>query len=173
MQGEQSVGEYKSWAEARNKDVPKVLTEEQKEKKRKNLELLRTKHHLKFDVWVPASSLEKQQEDQRVSEIEAEEDRLSKEEPDAKTGKRKRLSKQKESQKKRKIVNGLKPIDWVISQTESLGLLAKSVFPGEKGNVGYTIASRKGADGQDTTVLRISHANSGATIAEFVLPGRM
>lgn len=172
--GEQSIVEFKAWQETRNKDVPKVETEEQKEKKRQALRLLKTKGFLRFDVWLPASSLEKQAEDQRVAEVEAEEERLSKEEPDSKTGKRKRLTKQKEAQKRRKInKDGMKPLQWVTAETESYGLLAKSIFPGVKGRLDYNITEEKDAEGHPLTILAFSHPSSGGVVARFVLPGKM
>lgn len=172
--GEQTVSEYKSWLEARNKDVPKVETQEQKEKKLQNLRKLKTRHNLNFEVWVPASSLEKQDEAKRISEIEEEEKKLAESEPDPKTGKRKALTKQKQSAKRRKISgDGMKRLDWITSETKSMDLLTSGIFSGAQGQLKYTIKQEKDAEGQSLTVLAFSNATSGATMGKFVLPGEM
>lgn len=171
--GEQTVPEYKSWLESRNRDVPKVETQEQKEKKLQNLRALKTRHNLNFEVWVPASSLEKKDEDKRISEIEEEEKKLAEGEPDPKTGKRKALSKQKQAAKRRKIGgDGMKRLDWITSETKSHSVLS-AIFNGAQGQLKYTIKQEKDAEGQNLTILHFSHATSGAEVAKFVLPGEM
>lgn len=172
--GQQTVPEYKIWMESRNKDPPKVETQEQKEKKLQNLRLLKTRHNLNFEVWVPASSLEKKDEEKRIAEIEEEELKLAEAEPDAKTGKRKALSRQKKTAKKRRISDDcMKKLDWITSETQSQELLSR-LFNGDHGQLKFIISQeRADPDGQPLTIIRFSHPSSGADVVKFVLPGNM
>lgn len=173
-EGEQTVAEYKAWQLARNNDPPKVETQEMKEKKLQNLRALKTKHNLNFEVWVPASSLERKDEEERVKSIEEEEKKLAEGEPDPKTGKRKALTKEKQKAKRRKISgDGMKRVDWITSETNSFSLLSDGIFNGAQGQLKFTVKKEKDADGQNLTVLAFTNATSGAALAKFVLPGEM
>jgi hypothetical protein len=171
LYGSQSVEEYKIWLTAKNRDVPKVLTQEQIEKKKQNMNALKTRHTLNFLVEVPASKIEVQEEDKRVSEIEAEEKKLEEETPAG--GKRKNLTKQKLSAKRRKInKDGFRPMDYVAGETNSANLVS-NLIGSDQAQLLLTVKSTKNADGEPRTTIHFTHPNSGAEKLRFVLPGNL
>jgi hypothetical protein len=171
LNGSQSVEEYKSWLVAKNKDVPKVLTQEQIEKKKHNMNALKTRHTLNFLVEVPASKSEVEEEDRRVAEVEAEEKKLQEEEVPV-GGKRKNLTKQKLSAKRRKIKDGFRPVDYIAGETNSANLASK-LIGGDQVQLQLTVKTTKNADGEPRTTIHFTNANSGAEKLRFVLPGNL
>jgi hypothetical protein len=170
LNGCQSVEEYNTWVISKNRDVPKVLTQEQIEKKKQNMNALKTRHTLNFLVEVPASRLEVEDEDRRVAEIEAEEKKLEEETPVG--GKRKNLTKQKLSAKRRKIKDGFKPLDYIAGETITSNLIGKCLG-GDQVQYQLTVKNTKTADGEPRTTIHFSNPNSGAERLRFVLPGNL
>lgn len=167
--GTQHISEYKAWMEANNNNTPQVLTEEQKEKKRRDLRRLKTRHSLNFLVEVPATKEQHMEEDKRIKDIEAEEKALQEAEVD-KNGKRKSLSKVKQAAKKRKISSdGFRPLDFITGETSSSGLL-KSLLGGDLRQMKVTVTSSITADGEPKTTLHFFESPSGVQKLRLVLP---
>lgn len=173
MAKSQTVDEYKAAELAKTKDVPPVLTEEQKEKKRQDLRRLKTRHNLTFEVWVPASKEEKAEEDKRVSEVEAEEAALADQAADPKTGKRKALTKQKQAAKRRKISgDGFRKLDYIAGETNTKDLLSR-FLGGDQVPMKLSVESSKNAEGEPRVTLRFLNNASGAEKVRWVLPGEL
>jgi hypothetical protein len=135
--GKQTIQEYFAWAATAN--PPKVLTPEQEANKLKTLQSLKSRTNLNFEVRIPATQAEIDEEDQRVREIE-EKERKMKEEADAaaaapptdgksKLGKRKTtktgLTSKEKSRKRRRIASDkTRSLSWVSGETDSAALLS-------------------------------------------------
>lgn len=152
--------------EERNKQPP---TQEELERKERNLAALRQKNNLNMKVYIKALPQEREEEQRRIQEAEAEEKSILQAAPDAPLpGGKRKAGALKEIQKKKKAKispDGWKKFLYSVGNVPSTANLLGLILGGPRGTLSYYISTEDG----ETALYLASASGSGAPV-KWTLP---